>query len=112
MFAVQDSDLDLPSYVKAIPMKAPYLLVSSSNEETTFQVVVEQEIISELLSFQSALVMLIGTYYIFDIAYPKPLYSLLIFIQHQIFGLRDAQRNTPSVVEMVTSLKNMDDTSA
>ena len=45
---------------------------------------------------------LLGTYFIFDIIYPKPLYSLLIMLQHHILNLPDAQKDTPAVVEMVT----------
>ena len=51
-----------------------------------------------------------GSYFIYDIAYPQPLYSLLIMIQHHIFGLEDEQPDSSAVVEIVSSLKNMDNT--
>ena len=51
---------------------------------------------------------LMAAYLIFDIAYPKPLNSLLLMIQHHIFSLKDIQVDTPAVLEVVTSLKRMD----
>ena len=70
----------------------------------------EKEPTCELGSFKSALIDLMGSYFIYDIAYPQPLYSLLIMIQHHIFGLEDEQPDSPAVVEIVSSLKNMDNT--
>ena len=107
VYFLQDSD-DLSSFVQSISLKAPYLLVTYSAEETNFHIVVEQEIIAEVSNYESALIHLLGTYFIFDIAYPKPLCALLLLLQHYILGLSDSQHDPPSVMEMVTSLKNMD----
>ena len=89
-------------------LKAPYIVVCYSSEETTFHVIVEEEPIYEFSIFQTALLHLIGTYFVFDIAYPKTLYALLIMVQHYILSIYDTQRDPPSVIEMVTSLKRMD----
>lgn len=62
----------------------------------------------ELPIFSTSLLYLVAAYYIYDIAYPKPLYSLLIMMQHHIFSISDTQKDTPSVIEIVTSLNNMD----
>ena len=83
----------------SVNMMSPFLLVCHTAEETSYYVVVEHEVMTcELSTFSSALIHLIGTYFIYDIAYPKPLYSLLIFIQHHILNLSDAQKDTPTVV--------------
>ncbi len=107
MIFFQDSD-DLSSFAKSVQLKAPYIVVCYSSEETTFHIIVEEEQIYEFSIFQTALLHLIGTYFVFDIAYPKPLYALLIMVQHYILSLHDAQRDPPSVFEMVTLLKRMD----
>ena len=69
---------------------------------------VEEEPTCELNNFQSALIHMMGSYFIYDIAYPKPLQSLLLMIQHYVFGLEDSQPDTSAVIEIVTSLKKMD----
>lgn len=71
---------------------------------------VEGEATCELSSFESALIHLVGSYFLYDIAYPKPVQSLLLMIQHYVFGLEDSQQDTPAVIEIVTSLKKMDST--
>ncbi len=79
-----------------------------SPEETSYHVVAEQEPLCEVSNFCSAIIHLIGCYYIYDIAYPKPLNSLLLMIQHHIFGIKDSQRDSVAVIQTVTSLKHMD----
>ena len=77
-------------------------------EATTYSVVVEQDPLITTSNMESAIIDLIASYFVFDICYPVPLYSLLIFIQHFVFGLEDTQLVPPNLVEIVTSLKNMD----
>ena len=69
-----------------------------------FHVVVEQEPRCELTSLASAVVHLIGAYFIYDISYPTPFNSL----QHHVLGLKDDEPDTTPVVEIVTSLTRMD----
>lgn len=64
----------------------------------------------ELSSFGSALIHLVGSYFIYDIAYPKPLKATLLMIQHHVMGLPDIQVDPTAVIELVTSLKRMDTT--
>ena len=73
-----------------------------------FHVVVEQEPRCKLTSVASAVVHLIGAYFIYDISYPTPFNSLLLMIQHHILGLKDDEPDTTPVVETVTSLQRMD----
>ena len=68
---------------------------------------VEEEPTCELNNFQRVLIHMMGSYFIYDIAYPKPLQSLLLMIQNYVFGLEDSQPDTPAVIEIVTSLKKM-----
>lgn len=82
--------------------------MSYSAEDISYHVVVEQEPLCEVSTFCSAIVHLIASYYIYHIAYPKSLKSLLIMIQHHIFGIEDSQRDSVPVIQTVTSLKRMD----
>ena len=83
------------------------MIMCSSSEGVTFHVIVEQEPIHELSTLPTAVVHTLGAYFIFDIAYPKPLNALLVMMQHYILGLEDSQRDPPAVVEIVTVLKNI-----
>lgn len=86
----------------------PYIIVCFTAEEVTYNIVVEQEPMCELRYFKGALIYLMAAYFIFNIAYPKPLNSLLVMIQHYIFGLADTQVDSPAVIQTVTALKRMD----
>lgn len=103
----QNSD-DLTSTAKSIGENFPYLIVCYTAEEITYHVVIEQEPMCQLSNFKGALIHLMGAYFVYDIAYPKVLNSLLLMLQHHILGLADSQRDTPAVIEIVTSLQSMD----
>ena len=92
-------------------INAPTIVVCPSAEEVSFHVMVERESFHEVSIFKSALIHLIGSYFVFDIVYPKPWYATLLFIQHHIFGLVDKQHVPANVIEMVTTLKRMDNLS-
>ena len=59
---------------------------------------------------ESVLIHMVGSYFIYDIAYSKPLQSLLLMIQYYVFGLQDLQNNTPVVIEIMIILRKMDST--
>ena len=106
---MQDSD-NLYEVGHSVGINAPFLVVCRSSETTTYHVIVEQQPLTEASTFGSAILDLFGSYFVYDIAYPKQLYSLLIFVQHHILGLSDDAIDPPSVIEIATSLKNMDST--
>ena len=54
--------------------------------------VIEKSFIAECNSLTTAIVDLIGSYFVFDIVYPQSLYAVLIFIQHIVLGIIDKQR--------------------
>ncbi len=89
-------------------MSAPYIVICHSSEDCTYQVMVENEPTNELNTLSAALIHTIGSYFVYDIAYPRTLNSLLVMIQHFVFELKDGQRDTPSIVEVVSSLTQMD----
>ena len=109
-YLLQNSD-DLSAVGDSIQMNAPYIVVCVSPEEVSFHIMVERDSLSEVSTFKSALIHLIASYFVYDIAYPKPWYSTLILVQHHIFGLTDKQRVPANVVEIATSLKRMDSVS-
>ena len=57
---------------------------------------------------ESVLIHMVCSYFIYDIAYSKPLQSLLLMIQYYVFGLQDLQNDTPVVIEIMTILWKMD----
>ncbi len=81
------------------------MVICQSSEEFTYHIMVNKEPTNELTTFASALIHTIGSY---DIAYPKPLKSLRLMIQHFVFELKDSQKDTSPIVEIVSSLMNMD----
>ena len=74
-------------------INAPILAVCPTSEECTFHIIVGQEPTCELNRFNSALIHLIATCFIYD-----------------ILGFSDKQPDPSSVVEIVTSLKRIDST--
>ena len=66
MHFIQNSD-DLSTFAKSVGLNAPYLAVCSTPEETTYHVIVEHEPMCELTSFGSAIIHMMGSYYMYNI---------------------------------------------
>jgi hypothetical protein len=45
---------------------------------------------------------LMSAYFAFNIAYPRQLYPILLFLQHHVFGIKDNQ-TIPNIVKIVYS---------
>lgn len=68
----------------------------------------EGQIYIESKSVKDALLDLISTYFVFDIMYPKPLRSLLLFLQHFVLDLPDQQSVSSAVSSLVANLEKQD----
>lgn len=77
--------------------------------EEQFQIFVcaEQSVILESRSVKDVLIDLIAAYFIFDVSYPKYLDSVLIFIQHFVFDLKDQQSLPNAAVKLVGNLEKL-----
>ena len=94
IYFLQDCDVDLDSEILGIDQKAPYLVITGcpGTENAQYMGACEKTIhCDHCKSFKDALLDLIVTYYVYDIAYPKPLSAFLIFVQHFVIGLKDQQ---------------------
>ena len=78
----------------------PFIVVTSKPGTETSQIFVccERQIYLESKSMRDALLDMMATYFVFNIAYPKGLHGILIFLQHNVFNLVD-QQTVPSVVK-------------
>ena len=99
LFSLQDgSDLELQ--VQNFACNYPYIVPVKSSEQVQFFIAAEGVLFGET---QTLFGTLISVYFTFNIQYPKPLYSLFIFIQHIILMIKDTQ-HTPSVVTQLVSV--------
>ena len=97
---IQDCE-DLEKITGELP-PAPRIVVLTSDESKQFFVVAEKEILTESTSLKRALVDVIAAFFTFDMAYPKQLYPVLLFIQHHILDIKDDQQ-VPNIVRIVFS---------
>lgn len=88
--------------MKKISRNSPYLIALRSAEKILFVVIVERE--SLITTFQSALLYLIGAYFIFNIAYPKESFPVLIFLQRYVLSIVDKQVIPKIVRQAVTTM--------
>lgn len=99
--------MNLSNEVQKLPAAPVIVVLTSLADSKQYFVVAEKEVLLESVDMRTAMVDLIATYFTFDIAYPKPLYSLLLFIQHHIFSVVDSQPQ-PNIMSIVyTSLENL-----
>ena len=84
-----------------------YIAVLKTDDQVQFYISVEKQIIGFSKSVFSALTNLISAYYVFNIAYPKPINALLIFVQHFVLLLKDKQHVPASVTQLISVLDKL-----
>ncbi len=66
------------------------MVVGDSSALQFFQVA-ERIVVAESEGFVDALMDLICVYFTYNVQYPKPLYAVLVFIQHYVMAIKDSQ---------------------
>ena len=84
----------------------PYIVAIETDETMHYHIYIESDCLLSTNTLGDALADLICTYFVFDIAYPKSEYDLLIFFQHFVLGLKDNQKIPPSVSSLCSSLSS------
>ena len=92
--------------VEKLPPFPQVIVVRSDMAEDQFFITVEKQIVVNSSCINTALLDMMSVYFTFDIAYPKPLYSLLLFVQHFILNIRDSQPVPNNVTVLVTALSS------
>ena len=100
---LQDT-VDLNAEVEKLPPFPQIILLRSDIAEEQCFIAVEKQVMVESRCINTALLDMMSVYFAFDIAYPRPLYSLLVFIQHYVLGIRDSQPVPNNVTVLVTAL--------
>jgi len=92
---------ELETTLAKIEQNEPYI---AKLQHDQYYVVAEKAIITENTQLLDAIINTICAYFAFNIAYPKGIYPLLIFLQRYVTGIKD-QQEIPSIVKRVlTSL--------
>ena len=76
----------------------------AGDENAQFYVCAEQH---ESSTMRDAVLDLVVSYFVFDISYPKSLSAILIFIQHQIFGMGDSQSIPMAAAKLMGNIKKL-----
>ena len=96
--------------VSEIEQSAPYILqtrIVVADENSQLFVCCEQAIYVESSSVKDVIIALISTYFVYDIAYPKPLNAIFLFLQPYVFKLIDNQPLPPATLKLVGNLKKL-----
>ena len=56
----------------------------------------------------SVRILLIAAYFTFNMEYPKPLQSVLVFVQHFLLGIKDEQTVAHSATRLLSSLEKIE----
>lgn len=100
---IQDT-VDLDAQVEKLPPFLQIVALRSDMAEEQFFIAVEKHVLLESRCINTALLDMMSVYFTFDIAYPNPLYSLLLFIQRFVLNIRDSQPVPNNVTVLVTAL--------
>lgn len=106
---LQRTDVDLNSEVHSLKQAAPFLvyLGEPGYESAQYFIACEQTVLCESKSVLDSFIDLIATYYVFNIAYPRAISPILIFLQHFVFDLVDSQDVPSTTSKLITNLSKL-----
>ena len=96
-------DHNLDEDAIALSENYPYLDIVLGGTSLQVFVIVERCVLEAVVA-SSALYALIAAYFAFNMTYTKPLYPLLIFIQHFLLGVQDKQPIPISLTKILSSV--------
>lgn len=85
-------------------MQEPHVVAAETDEKMEYYIYIESECLMRIDSLEDALADLICAYFVFNIACPKNLYPVLIFLQHFVLGVKDGQLVPSSVTSLCSCL--------
>jgi len=102
-------EVDIEEVISETAQYEPFILVTSKSGTETSQIFIccEGEIYIESKSIKDALLDLLSTYFVFDVAYPKSTQNILLFFQHHVFNLQDQQISSSAVKTLVANLEKL-----
>ena len=77
------------------------------NSRRRFYVCCEQSVLTESKNVRDAIIDLMATYYVFDMAYPKTISAVMLFFQHSVFKLLDNQALPGTTSKLVSNLSKL-----
>ena len=92
----------------ALPENHPYLGLALGGTSLHFFLIAERCILDEVEA-SSVFVGLIATYFTFNMAYPKAVYPVLLFVQHFLLCINDKQAVPISLTKLLSWLDKMKD---
>lgn len=78
----------------------PYIMISGG----LYHLIIDAVFMYSCDNLASALIDLMCYYYVFNTAYPKSMYSLYIFLQHFVLGLKDNSKLPTAVISLCSFL--------
>ena len=98
---------NLAEEVEKLSLNFPYIAVVVGDSTVNYYLVAERIILTDCRSLFEALKGLVATYFVANMMYPKALNALLIFVQHIVLGIKDAQTVPNVVTQVVSSLDKL-----
>ena len=91
-----------------VEQSAPFLMfIGAPGDETAqYYVCCEQSVLLESKSVKDAIIDM-ASYFVFDIAYPKAISTVMLFFQHTVFEIRDKQALPVPTLNLVSNLSKL-----
>lgn len=93
-------DCDIERGVQGLSQNHGYLAAVVGDTSVQVFVIAERCLLGNPNNAVNALTALIGVYFSFNMAYPKPIYPTIIFVQQFVLNIVDSQ-SVPDVVKRV-----------
>ena len=96
-------DQNLEDAVMSLTDNHPYIAMVIGGYSVQLFLVAERCVL-EAIEEVAVFVRSIAAYYAFNMAYPKPILAVLLFIQHYLLGVKDKQPAPIALTKFLSSL--------
>ena len=86
---------------------APRIAAFIGEESQQYFVLIEQNVLCQVSSFQFAIFVMFSAYYAFHLEYPKPVKNVLHFFQDYVLSFPDGQRRTATYLATSSDIKKL-----
>lgn len=103
LFCLQGNE-NLEEQIQAVKVNYPYIAVVTMDAAMNIFIVAEQVVICKAASISVATKLLLASFYVFNIEYPKLLGGVLYFFEYYLYNIRSRKNLPISVIQLCNSL--------
>ena len=103
-FSCLQGNENLEEQISAMPVNYPYIAVVTMDAAINIFIVAEKVVLCKAASISVAIKLLLASFYVFNIEYPKLLGGVLYFFEYYLYNIRSRKNLPIAVIQLCNQL--------